>query len=52
MSRMGEMHMLISEMLADGMDENEIADIIAKDFDVDWDFAFMLVEELIDELYD
>ena len=52
MSKMGEMHMLISEMLDDGMEENEIAKIIAMDFDVDEDFALVLVEEIMDELYD
>jgi hypothetical protein len=52
MSKMGEIHMLITEMLGDGMDENEIAKSIAMDFDVDEDFAFVLVEEIMDDLYD
>lgn len=51
MSRMGEIHMMVSEMLKDGGSEQEIAQVIAMDFDVDEDFAFNLVEEIVDEIY-
>ena len=50
MSRMGEIHLCVSEMLADGMEDQEIARIIAIDFDVDEDFALNLVEEIYDEI--
>jgi hypothetical protein len=47
---MGEIHLCVSEMLADGMEDQEIARIIAIDFDVDRDFALNLVEEIYDEI--
>jgi len=50
MSKMGEIHLMVSEMLADGMNEEEVAQVIAKDFDVDEDFALNLVEDICDEL--
>lgn len=50
MSRMGEIHMVVSEMLEDGVPDEEIARVIAMDFDVDEDFAYTLIDEIIDEL--
>ena len=50
MSRMGEIHMMVSEMIDDGMEDQQIAQIIANQFDIDEDFALNLVEDIFDEL--
>ena len=50
MSRMGEIHMIIHEMVEDGIADDEIARIVANDYDVDYDFALMLVDEIVDEI--
>lgn len=50
MSRMGEIHMIIHEMVEHGIADDEIARIVANDYDVDYDFALMLVDEIVDEI--
>lgn len=50
MSKMSQVHMMVSEYLADGYDEEEIANLIAREFDIDWDFAWNLVDEIADEI--
>lgn len=50
MSKMGEIHMMVGEMINDGMEDQEIAQIIANQFDIDEDFALNLVEDISDEL--
>lgn len=52
MSKLGEIHMVISEMLQDGLPDEEIARIVALDFDVDEDFAMNLVEDIAEEVDD
>lgn len=46
----GEIHMLVTEMLQDGVPDQEIARAIAMDFDVDEDFAYNLIDEIVAEL--
>ena len=49
MSKMSSVVMDIYELLMDGLDDWEIAEIIANQYSIDEDFAFNLVEEILDE---
>jgi len=39
----------ICDMYADGMDESEIAEVISFQYDIDLDFAYNLIDEVLDE---
>jgi hypothetical protein len=49
MSKMSSVHMNVCEMYADGMDESEIAEVISLQYDIDLDFAYNLIDEVLDE---
>jgi len=49
MSKMSSVVMDVYELLMDGLDDWEIAEIIANQYSIDEDFAFNLVEEILDE---
>jgi succinate dehydrogenase flavin-adding protein (antitoxin of CptAB toxin-antitoxin module) len=49
MAKMSSVVMDVYELLMDGLDDWEIAEIIANQYSIDEDFAFNLVEEILDE---
>ena len=49
MAKMSSVVMDVYELLMDGLDDWEIAEIIANQYSIDDDFAFNLVEEILDE---
>lgn len=49
MSKVKSFYMDICEMYADGMDESEIAEVISLQYDIDLDFAYNLIDEVLDE---
>jgi len=49
MSKMSSLYMDICDMYADGMDESEIAEVISFQYDIDLDFAYNLIDEVLDE---
>lgn len=51
MSKMSSVVMHIYELLMDGLDDYEIAEIIANQYSIDEDFAFSLIEEILEGHY-
>ena len=49
MSKMSSVYMDVCEMYADGMDESEIAEVLSLQYDIDLDFAYNLIDEVLDE---
>ena len=47
--KMGDIYSGICEMFAYGMDESEIADVLSLHYDMDLDFAYNLIDEVLDE---
>ena len=49
MAKMSSVYMDICDMYADGMDESEIAEVLSLQYDIDSDFAYNLIDEVLDE---
>jgi len=49
MSKMSSVYQTICECYADGMEEREIAEVLSLQYDIDLDFAYILIDEVLDE---
>jgi|DEB0MinimDraft_3_1074331.scaffolds.fasta_scaffold106348_4 hypothetical protein len=48
MAKMSAVYMDICDMYTDGMDESEIAEVLSLQYDIDLDFAYNLIDEVLD----